>query len=39
MEVAKKYEISESNARNIFVNSRANITLLQMPKMAKEVNP
>jgi len=39
MEVAKKYEISESNARNIFVNRRANITLLQMRKMAKDVNP
>ena len=39
MEVAKKYEISETNARNIFVNCRANITLLQMRKMAKDVNP
>ena len=39
MEVAKKYEISEKNARNIFVNRRANITLLQMRKMAKDVNP
>lgn len=39
MEVAKKYEISETNARNIFVNRRANITLLQMRKMAKDVNP
>lgn len=39
MEVAKKYEISEINARNIFVNRRANITLLQMRKMAKDVNP
>lgn len=38
MEVAKKYEISETNARNIFVNRRANITLLQMRKMAKDVN-
>ena len=37
MEVAKKYEISETNARNIFVNRRANITLLQMRKMAKDV--
>lgn len=39
MEVAKKYEISETNARNIFVNRRANLTLLQMRKMAKDVNP
>ena len=39
MEVEKKYEISETNARNIFVNRRANITLLQMRKMAKDVNP
>ena len=39
MEVAKKYEISETDARNIFVNRRANITLLQMRKMAKDVNP
>ena len=39
MEVAKKYEISETNARNIFANRRANITLLQMRKMAKDVNP
>lgn len=38
MEVAKKYEISEINARNIFVNRRANITLLQMRKMTKDVN-
>ena len=38
MEVEKKYEISETNARNIFVNRRANITLLQMLKMAKDVN-
>ena len=39
MEVEKKYEISETNARNFFVNRRANITLLQMRKMAKDVNP
>lgn len=39
MEVEKKYEISEINARNIFVNRRANITLLQMRKMTKDVNP
>ena len=39
MEVAKKYEILKTNARNIFVNRRANITLLQMRKMAKDVNP
>ena len=39
MEVAKKYEISKTNARNIFVNRRTNITLLQMRKMAKDVNP
>ena len=38
MEVEKKYEISETNARNIFVNRRAKITLLQMLKMAKDVN-
>ena len=38
MEVAKKYEISETNVRNIFVNRRTNITLLQMRKMAKDVN-
>ena len=38
MEVAKKYEISKTNARNIFINRRANITLLQMPKMTKDVN-
>ena len=38
MEVEKKYEISEINARNIFVNRRANITLLQMLKMAKDVS-
>ena len=38
MEVEKKYEISETNARNIFVNRLANITLLQMLKMAKDVN-
>ena len=38
MEVEKKYEISETNARNFFVNRRANITLLQMRKMAKDVN-
>lgn len=37
MEVAKKYEISETNARNIFVNRCANITLLQIRKMAKDV--
>lgn len=35
----KKYEISETNARNIFVNRRANLTLLQIRKMAKDVNP
>ena len=39
MEVAKKYEISKTNARNIFINRRANITLLQMRKMAKDINP
>lgn len=39
MEVAKKYEILKTNARNIFVNRRANITLLQMRKMVKNVNP
>ena len=39
MEVEKKYEISETNVRNIFVNRRANITLLQMRKMVKNVNP
>ena len=39
MEVEKKYEISETNARNFFVNRRANITLLQMGKMAKDINP
>ena len=39
MEVAKKYEISETNARNIFVNRRSNITLLQRRKMEKDVNP
>ena len=38
MEVEKKYEISETNVRNIFVNRRANITLLQMRKMAKDMN-
>lgn len=38
MEVEKKYEISETNARNFFVNRRANITLLQMRKMTKDVN-
>lgn len=38
MEVEKKYEISETNVRNIFVNRRANITLLQMRKMTKDVN-
>ena len=38
MEVEKKYEISEINVRNIFVNRRANITLPQMRKMAKDVN-
>ena len=38
MEVAKKYEISKTNARNIFVNRRANITLLQIRKIAKDVN-
>ena len=38
MEVEKKYEISETNARNIFVNRRANITLLQMRKMTKDMN-
>ena len=39
MEVAKKYEISESNARNIFINRRANFNLLQIRKMSKDVNP
>ena len=39
MEVAKKYEISKTNARNILVNRRANITLLQIRKIAKDVNP
>ena len=39
MEVAKKYEISKTNARNIVVNRRANITLLQIRKIAKDVNP
>ena len=38
MEVAKKYEITETKTRNIFVNRRANITLLQMRKMTKDVN-
>lgn len=37
--VTKKYEISETNARNIFVNRRTNITLLQMRKKANDVNP
>ena len=39
MEVEKTYEMSETNARNFFVNRRANITLLQMGKMAKDINP
>ena len=39
MEVAKKYDISETNARNIFVNRRANFNLLQIRKVAKDVNP
>ena len=38
IEVIKKYEITETKTRNIFVNRRANITLLQMQKMAKDVN-
>ena len=38
-EVAKKYGIAEENARNIFVNRRANFTLMQMRRMAGEVNP
>ena len=37
-ETAWKYGIEEENARNIFVNRRANFTLLQMRRMAGEVN-
>ena len=37
--MAKKYEISETKTRNIFINRRANITLLQIRKMAKDINP
>ena len=33
-ETAQKYGIEEENARNIFVNRRANFTLLQMRRMA-----
>lgn len=39
IEVIKKYEITETKTRNIFINRHANITLLQMRKMAKDVNP
>lgn len=39
IEVIKKYEITETKTRNIFINRRANITLLQMRKMAKDMNP
>lgn len=38
-DVAKKYDIPESNSRNIFVNRRANVTLLILRKMAADVNP
>ena len=38
-QTAKKYGIAEENARNIFVNRRANFTLLQMRRMAGDVNP
>ncbi len=38
-QTAQKYDIEEENARNIFVNRRANFTLMQMRRMAGEVNP
>ena len=38
-QTAQKYGIEEENARNIFVNRRANFTLLQMRRMAGKVNP
>ena len=38
IEVIKKYEITETKTRNFFINRHANITLLQMQKMAKDVN-
>lgn len=37
--VAEHFGIAEENARNIFVNRRANFTLMQMRRMAGEVNP
>ena len=33
-QTAQKYGIEEENARNIFVNSRANFMLMQMRRMA-----
>ena len=33
-QTAQKYGIEEENARNIFVNRRANFTLMQMRRMA-----
>ena len=38
-DIAQKYGFATENARNIFVNRRANVTLLQLRKMAKAVNP
>ena len=38
-QTAQKYGIEEENARNIFVNRRANFTLMQMWRMAGNVNP
>ena len=38
-DIAQKYGFTTENARNVFVNRRANVTLLQLRKMAKDVNP
>ena len=38
-QTAQKYGIEEKNARNIFVNRRANFTLLQMWRMVGEMKP
>ena len=38
-DIAQKYGFTLENARNICVNRRANVTLLQLRKMAKDVNP
>lgn len=39
MEVAVKLGLTEANAKNIFLHRRANLSLLQIRKLASEVNP